>query len=106
VEIAGVAIPAGGSVSTCLGSANHDETRWQDPDAFDIFRPAIPHLAFAHGPHMCLGMHLARLETRVLMNAVLDRLPALRLDPDGDDPHIKGLIFRSPTSLPVLFDPA
>jgi cytochrome P450 len=104
VEIAGVTIPAGGSISTCLGSANHDETRWDDPERFDIFRPAVPHLSFAHGPHMCLGMHLARLETRVMMNAVLDRLPGLRLDPDGDDPHIHGRIFRSPTSLPVLFD--
>lgn len=106
VEVAGVAIPAGASVSTCLGSANHDERRWDDPEQFDIFRPALPHLAFAHGPHMCLGMHLARLETRVLLDAVLDRLPGLRLDPDGDDPHIKGLIFRSPTSLPVRFDAA
>jgi cytochrome P450 len=104
VEIGGVTIPAGGDVSTCLGSANHDETRWDDPDAFDIFRAPQQHLAFAFGPHMCLGMHLARLETRVVLNAVLDRLPGLRLDPDGDDPHIRGLIFRSPTSVPVLFD--
>ena len=103
VELSGVTIPAGGSVSTCLGSANHDETRWEDAERFDIFRPVIPHLAFAHGPHMCLGMHLARLETRVLVNAVLDRLPGLRLDTGDDDPHIKGLIFRSPTSLPVEF---
>jgi len=106
VEIAGTSIPAGGSVSTCLASANHDETRWNDPDSFDIFRPAIPHLAFAHGPHMCLGMHLARLETRVAVNAVLDRLPGLRLDPGAHDPHIKGVVFRSPNALPVLFDPA
>jgi cytochrome P450 len=105
VEIAGTVLPAGSSVSTCLASANHDETRWEDPDRFDIFRPAIPHLAFAHGPHMCLGMHLARLETRVLVNAVLDRLPGLRLDPEAHDPHIKGMVFRSPTALPVLFDP-
>lgn len=106
VEIAGTLIPAGASVSTCLASANHDETRWDDPERFDIFRPPLPHLAFAHGPHMCLGMHLARLETRVLVNAVLDRLPGLRLDPDADDPHIKGVVFRSPSALPVLFDPA
>ncbi|MHB8219977.1 MAG: cytochrome P450 [Acidimicrobiales bacterium] len=104
VDIAGTAIPAGGSVSTCLASANHDETRWDEPERFDIFRPAIPHLAFAHGPHMCLGMHLARLETRVLVNSVLDRLPGLRLDPGAHDPHIKGVVFRSPTALPVLFN--
>jgi len=104
VELSGVTIPAGGDVTTCLGSANHDEERWENPDSFDIFRAPQQHLAFAFGPHMCLGMHLARLETRVVVNAVLDRLPGLRLDPDGDDPHIRGLIFRSPTSVPVLFD--
>lgn len=103
VELGGVTIPEGASVVTCLGSANHDETRWEDPERFDIFRPQIPHLAFAHGPHMCLGMHLARLETRVVVNAVLDRLHSLRFDPAGDDPHIRGMVFRSPTSLPVLF---
>jgi cytochrome P450 len=103
VEIAGVTIPEGASVSPCLGSANHDEQRWEDPERFDIFRPAIPHLAFAHGPHMCLGMHLARLETRVILDAVLDRLPEIELDPGDLDPHIRGLIFRSPTSLPVTF---
>jgi cytochrome P450 len=104
VELGGVTIAAGVDVSTCLGSANHDETRWENPDAFDIFRAPKQHVAFAFGPHMCLGMHLARLETRVVVNAVLDRLPAVRLDPDGDDPHIRGMIFRSPTSVPVLFD--
>ena len=104
VEIAGVMLPAGAEITTCLGSANHDEARWEDPDSFDIFRAPQQHLAFAFGPHMCLGMHLARLETRVVLNAVLDRLPNLRLDPDGDDPHIRGMIFRSPTSIPVLFD--
>jgi cytochrome P450 len=50
-------------------------------------------------------MHLARLEMRTAINLLLDRLPNLRLDPDGDDPHIRGQVFRSPTSLPVLFDP-
>ncbi|HXQ75647.1 MAG TPA: cytochrome P450 [Acidimicrobiales bacterium] len=104
VELSGVTIPAGGDITTCLGSANHDEGRWENPDTFDVFRTPQQHLAFAFGPHMCLGMHLARLETRVVVNAVLDRLPGLRLDPDGDDPHIRGMIFRSPTSVPVLFD--
>jgi cytochrome P450 len=48
-------------------------------------------------------MHLARLEMRVATNLLLDRLPDLRLDPEGNDPHIHGGVFRSPTSLPVLF---
>ncbi len=53
---------------------------------------------------MCLGMHLARLETRALFNRVLDRLPHLTLDPGDTDPHIQGDVFRSPTGLPVTFD--
>jgi cytochrome P450 len=103
VEIGGVTLAAGESITPNIGSANHDETRWDRPEVFDIFRPAIPHIAFAHGPHMCLGMHLARLETRALVNRVFDRLPDLKLNPGDSDPHIRGQIFRSPTSLPVTF---
>jgi len=103
VEIGGVTLAAGESISPNIGSANHDETRWDNAEAFDIFRPTIPHIAFAHGPHMCLGMHLARLETRALVNRVFDRLPSLALDPGDTDPHIRGQVFRSPTALPVTF---
>jgi cytochrome P450 len=102
-EIGGVPIPAGSSVTPMLGSANRDDARYSDPDSFDIFRDPKQHISFGHGPHMCLGMHLARMEMRVVLNALLDRLPDLRLDPDGDDPHIYGQIFRCPSSLPVLF---
>jgi cytochrome P450 len=103
VEVGGVHIPAGSVVSVCLGSANRDATRWENPDEFDLFRAPKPHMAFAYGPHTCLGMHLARMETTVALNAILDRLPDLRLDPDADDVHITGLGFRAPRSLPVLF---
>ena len=105
VELSGVTIPAGEVITTHIGSANHDETRWENPEAFDVFRPPLPHIAFAHGPHMCLGMHLARLETRALLQRVLDRLPDLALRPDTD-PYIRGDVFRSPTSLPVVFSRA
>ena len=63
----------------------------------------MPHIAFACGVHMCLGIHLARMETMVVMNAVLDRLPDLRLDPDAEAPYITGMIFRAPPALPVVF---
>ena len=106
VELAGVTLGPGESITPHIGSANHDETRWENPETFDIHRTPVPHIAFAHGPHMCLGMHLARLETRVLVNRVLDRLPDLTLDPGGDDPHIQGDVFRSPTTLPVRFSAA
>jgi cytochrome P450 len=105
VELGGVHIPEGAYVALSLGAANRDPASFADPDAFDIFRDARQHVAFGDGPHMCLGMHLARLETRVLLAAVLDRLPNLRLDPDAQDPHVHGLVFRSPPDLPVLFDP-
>lgn len=103
-EISGVAVEAGSTVMLMLAAANRDENRHEDPDAFDIFRnEPKPHISFGHGPHMCLGVHLARLEMRVALELLLDRLPGLRLDPAADDPHIRGQVFRSPTELPVLF---
>ena len=102
-ELGGIAIPAGSTVMPMLGAANRDENRYPDPDRFDIFRAPKPHISWGHGVHLCLGMHLARLEMRVALEQMLDRLPHLRLDPDGKDPHIRGQVFRSPTSLPVLF---
>jgi len=106
-EVGGVPIPAGSTVMLMLAAANRDEGRYPDPDNYDILRESPrPHISFGHGPHACLGTHLARLEMRVALNLLLDRLPNLRLDPDGDDPHIRGQVFRSPTSLPVLFDSA
>lgn len=103
-ELGGHSIPAGSTVMPYLGAANRDESRWKDPDRFDIFRKPLPHLGWGHGVHVCLGMHLARLEMSTALELLFDRLPGLRLDPDGDDPHIRGQVFRSPTSLPVLFD--
>jgi cytochrome P450 len=103
VSLGGVRIPAGGFVAVSLGAANRDPERHRDPDEFDIFRAGQQHLSFGDGAHRCLGMHLARLETTVLLNAVLDRLPDLRLDPAAEDQHIHGMIFRSPPELRVRF---
>jgi cytochrome P450 len=104
--VGGVAIPAGATVSVNLGAANRDADRYDRPDAFDLFREARTNLAFALGPHRCLGMHLAKTETEVVVNALLDRLPGLRLDPEAEDVHITGMIFRAPQALPVVFEPA
>src|ERR1700733_9044203 len=104
-ELGGVSIPAGATVMPMLGSANRQEDRYPDPDTFNIHREARANLGWGHGVHVCLGMHLARLEMRTAINLLLDRLPNLRLDPDADDPHVRGQVFRSPTSVPVLFDP-
>jgi cytochrome P450 len=62
-------------------------------------------MSFGSGPHMCLGMHLARMETRVALDAILERLPDLRLDPEAARPRIVGSVFRSPDALPVCFTP-
>lgn len=104
-QIGGVPVPRGAPLALNLGGANRDPSRWDDPNRFDIFRAPKPHIAFAIGSHVCMGMHLARMETRVLLDALFDRLPNLRLDPDAEDVHITGLVFRSPQSLPVRFDP-
>ena len=105
-EVAGCPIPAGSPVAVITGSANHDATRYADPESWRLDRDPQPHLAFGWGPHLCLGMHLARLELGAGLNAVLDRLPNLRLDPDAAAPVIQGLAFRGPDALPVLFDPS
>jgi cytochrome P450 len=104
VEISGTTIPAGAQIDLCMGSANRDESRWKDADTFDILRPRQAHIAFAGGIHMCLGMHLARLETRVMLDSLLDRVDKLTLEPD-DETRIVGVTFRSPNSLPVTFTP-
>ncbi|MBM3673885.1 MAG: cytochrome P450 [Actinobacteria bacterium] len=108
-RVGDVTIEAGEMVTVNVGSANHDPTRWNHPDDFDLFRPAVPHISFGHGVHMCLGMHLARMEMASAVSRLLDRCPNLRADPErweADDVHIHGERFRSPTTLPVLFDAA
>jgi cytochrome P450 len=105
-DVCGVPIPAGATVSVNLGAANRDPERWDRPEVFDVFREPQANMSFAFGPHRCLGMHLAKTESEVVLNAVLDRLPGLRLDPAAEDVHVTGMIFRAPVSLPVEFDPA
>lgn len=105
VEIAGVTIPEGAMVTPVIGSANRDEGHYAEPDRWDLHRGADDHLSFGGGRHFCLGYHLARIEARIALDAVLDRLQNLRLDPDRPA-QIVGLAFRSPRSLDVHFDPA
>ena len=105
VMLSGVEIPAGAMVTPVIGSANRDETHFPDPDLWDLHRGADDHLSFGGGRHFCLGYHLAKLEARLAVEAALDRLPNLRLDPEKPS-RILGLAFRSPESLHVKFDPA
>ena len=98
-ELSGAQIRAGDPVTVSIAGANRDPAIFPDPDRFDVRRPnATRHLAFAHGPHFCLGAHLARLEARIAVATLLDLLPQLRLD-DRYPATPRGLIFRKPTDL-------
>jgi cytochrome P450 len=104
VEMHGTTVPKGAQVNLCMGSANRDEHRWEHPDAFDIHRPRRAHISFAGGIHSCLGMHLARVETKAMLNSLFDRVTDLQLIADVDT-KIVGMPFRSPKHLPVTFRP-
>jgi len=105
VELAGAPIRAGDLVSVSISGANRDPALFDHPDRFDVRRPnARAHLAFAQGPHFCLGAHAARLEARVAISLLLQQLPGLRLDPDRPSPAPRGLVFRKPEALYVRWD--
>lgn len=101
VELAGAEIRAGDLVSVSITGANRDPAVFDDPDVFDVRRPnARANLAFAVGPHFCLGARLARAETEIAVSALLARLPGLRLDGPSTP---TGLVFRKPVRLAVRF---
>jgi len=107
-EVGGVPIPAGSFVLMLFGSANRDEN-WDHPDTFDIDRPDLQkyHLGFGGGLHRCIGAPIARLEARVSLNGVLDRMTNIRLGPHtAEDLRNDSLQKRVPRTLPLLFDPA
>lgn len=104
VELAGASIRAGDLVTVSLAGANRDPAVFTDPDRFDIHRPNTRlQLAFAHGPHYCVGAHLARLEARTALRACFERLPGLRLD-ERSPSAPRGLVFRKPPTLAVCWD--
>jgi cytochrome P450 len=103
-RLGGAGIRAGDQVTVSITGANRDPAVFASPDAFDVRRAnAGRHLAFAHGPHFCLGAHLARLEAQVAVETLLARLPRLRLDP-GYPSAPRGLVFRKPPALRVRWD--
>ncbi|HEY2875284.1 MAG TPA: cytochrome P450, partial [Reyranella sp.] len=97
------AIAEGDLVSVSIAAANRDPATFADPNRFDVRRAnASQHLAFARGPHVCIGMHLARLEAHAAVGRLFERLPAIRLD--SDNPSVaRGLVFRKPQVLRVLW---
>ena len=102
-ELAGASIHKGDLVVVSLSAANRDPAMFPNPDVFDLARTnARSHLAFAQGPHACVGIHLARLETQAALEAVLDGWPGVTIENDSDPPS--GVIFRKPRTLPVRWD--
>ncbi len=102
VELAGADIGRGDLVRISIAGANRDPAVFAAPDKFDLTRPRRGNLAFAQGPHVCVGVHLARLEARAALAELLGGLPGLRLDPT-DPPAIRGLVFRKPPRLNAVW---
>ena len=99
-ELAGVELEKGALIAAVLASANRDQRNWTDADRYDIHRREGGHLAFATGPHLCIGARLGRYEARTAWRILLDRFQGLRLDPDRPI-EITGWEFRSPHHLHV-----
>lgn len=104
VELGGASIKRGDRLQIAYISANHDESRFPDPDRFDIRRDAS-HLAFGHGIHFCIGAPLARLEGRIAIELMTQRLPGLRLVPGQRFPIFPSATARRLMALEVAWDP-
>ncbi|MEU1870516.1 biflaviolin synthase [Streptomyces ambofaciens] len=104
VEVKGVRIRAGDAVYVSYLAANRDPEVFPDPDTIDFDRSPNPHVSFGFGPHYCPGGMLARLESELLVDAVLDRVPGLKLAVAPEDvPFKKGALIRGPEALPVTW---
>jgi cytochrome P450 len=103
VEMCGVQLQAGDDVMLAIGAANMDESEFPDPEV-DFHRQPNRHVAFGGSNHSCLGAHLARLELRVTLEELHDRIPDYRI-PEGVDLHFSPGI-RQADQLPLEFDPA
>lgn len=104
VEIKGVRIRAGDAIYVSYMAANRDPDVFPDPETIDFSRSPNPHAAFGFGPHYCPGGMLARLESELMVDALLDRMPGLRLAvPPDQVPFRKGALIRGPEALPVTW---
>jgi cytochrome P450 len=104
-DVDGVEVREGDVVLLSLAAANHDPSRWTDPDRFDPSRKPVANIAFGWGRHRCLGVHLARMELAAALERLLDRLPGLRADPTVAPSEITGLLFRAPDHVWAQWDP-
>jgi cytochrome P450 len=106
VEMHGQVIPAGSLVLPGIGSANRDPKQFRDPDRFDMLRDPNPHIAFGHGIHFCLGAALSRLEARIALAELLERMRSFELASDQPWQPRQALHVYGPASLPIRFEPA
>jgi len=98
--IGGVTVPQGARILLLLGSANHDDARFACPHQLDVDRPNVrDHIAFGFGIHYCLGAALARLETKVALECLMERFPALSLVPGQRLSFHANVAFRGPREL-------
>jgi cytochrome P450 len=105
IEIDGEVIQAGQGISLLFGSANRDESQFPAPDQLDLARQPNRHLTFAHGPHFCLGAAIARTETQIAVQTVVQRCRDIELESDQADWQ-EGFSFRGLKTLPIRFRPA
>nr|ART35575.1 A43 [uncultured bacterium] len=103
MEIAGTTIPAGTAVTVSISAANRDPEAYERPNELWLERPMRPVLSFGFGPHICMGMHIARIEMEAALDMLLD-LPNLRLDPAFPKPFIRGLQLRGPDAIHAMWD--
>jgi cytochrome P450 len=106
LSLGGAEVAAGDLGTISIAGANRDPEVFDEPDRFRLDRgeAARRHIAFAAGPHVCIGMHLARLEAHTAVARALERLPGLRLDPGAPAPAVRGLVFRKPPALHAVWD--
>lgn len=102
VEINGQQIKKGESLAVLFASTTRDEALFEEPHSFRIDRNSNNHLAFGTGPHLCLGMHLARMELNAFFTELLPRLNSISIA--GDISYVKGLIVSGIKSMPISFE--
>jgi cytochrome P450 len=103
--LGGVELPAGTRLFLNFAAANHEPGLFEQPDTFDIRRPdANRHISFGKGIHFCLGSQLAKMEARIALELLAERLPTLRLVDDQQLTYFPNITFRGPESLRIAWD--